>query len=102
MTPVVVLVVDLDVALVCRDNNRAKMEKLLAEQIGNVTLDITGPPFYLLRSLKSANGVSARRLVKQYGIETARDYALRSRRGLNVLRQQGKPVPSELASVGNQ
>eukprot|EP01050_Picozoa_sp_SAG11_P007827 SAG11_NODE_663_length_7869_cov_146.101158_6_plen_75_part_00 len=70
------------------------MQKLLAEQAGKVVLDIEGPPFWLLRSVVA--NVSARQLIKQYGIETAREYALRSRRGLNVLRQHGEPVPGVL------
>ena len=31
---------------------------------------------------------------------TAREYALRSRRGLNVLRQHGDPVPGVLLAAG--
>jgi hypothetical protein len=44
---------------------------------------------------KGVNGsTSVRSLIRKYGIETARDYALRSRQGLNVLRQQGAAVPA--------
>ena len=44
-----------------------------------MALDIVGPPFWLLRSLdKGKDGAtSARALIREYGIETARDYALR-------------------------
>ena len=72
------------------------MKKLLADHAGKVSLDLEGPPFYLLRSLDKAGGVSARKLVAEYQIETARDYAQRSRAGLNMLRQQGKAVPGKL------
>jgi hypothetical protein len=37
--------------------------------------------------------VSAKSLCVQYGIETARDYMLRSRQGLNGLRQYGHAIP---------
>ena len=64
--------------------------------MGKVDLELKGPPFYLLRVVDKSSGLSARGLIEKYGIETARDYAIRSRRGLNILRQHGKAVPGIL------
>ena len=45
----------------------------------------------LLRSVTP--GVSARKLCEEYKIETSREYLLRSRQGLNGLRQYAQPIP---------
>lgn len=120
---------DIDRTFVHWDNNKVKMEQLLADcksplaclaialafstlaltrresgdalllpfaDVGKVDLEVTGPPFFLLRVVDKSSGLSARRLTKKYGIETARDYAQRSRRGLNILRQHGQAVPGVL------
>lgn len=46
-----------------------------------------GPPFYFLRS--TTPGVSVRQLFARYKIESARNYILRSRIGLNRIRAGG-------------
>jgi hypothetical protein len=86
---------DIDRTFVHWDNNRAKMQRLLADHNDTIDVEIQGPPFWLVRSLdKGKDGsTSARALLRKYGIETARDYALRSRQGLNLLRQRGAVVP---------
>ena len=89
---------DIDRTFVHWDNNEAKMKQLMAAHNATLQLDLIGPPFWLLRSLdKGADGsTSARALIRKYNIETARDYAVRSRQGLNVLRQHGAAVPGAL------
>ena len=69
---------------------------MLLADAGQVDLEVAGPPFYLLRVVDKSTGLSARGLIEKYGIETARDYAQRSRRGLNILRQHGQAVPGIL------
>ena len=51
-----------------------------------MSVEVEGPPFYLLRSNDSA--VSVRALCAEYEIETNRQYIHRSRRGLNLMRHQ--------------
>ena len=88
-----------------------KVQKMAAEHPGAIVyerpgcdLDERGVPaspkpidhgsnVMLLRANRT--GVSVRALLRQYGIETAREYKLRSRRGLNSLRSAGMPVPGD-------
>ena len=49
-----------------------------------IVMDVAGPPFWLLRSTSSTSSV--RSLIKQYNIETNREYVQRSRQGLNAMR----------------
>ena len=46
-----------------------------------------------VRERSTSPTVSVRKLLRQYEIETAREYVQRSRRGLNLLRQFG-PGPT--------
>ena len=78
--------VDIDRTFVHWDYNTKKVEALLSDH-PEVVVDVGGPPFYLLRSTDAS--VSVRALVAKYEIETARQYAMRSREGLNLLRNYG-------------
>ena len=53
-----------------------------------------GSNVMLLRANRT--GVSVRALLEKYGIETSREYKIKSRRGLNSLRSTGAPVPLKL------
>ena len=53
-----------------------------------------GSNVMLLRANRT--GVSVRALLEKYGIETSREYKIKSRRGLNSLRSAGAPVPLKL------
>ena len=81
-------VIDLDRTFVHWDYNEAKVKRLLSDH-PQVTVDVAGPPFYLLRSTDASTSVRA--LCRQYGIETNREYIHRSRQGLNRMRTTGKP-----------
>ena len=55
-----------------------------------VKLVVPGPPFYYLQA--TASDVSVRALFAKYKIESARNYILRSRMGLNKIRAAGSCV----------
>lgn len=97
---------DTDEVWIHQDDNCAKLKKLVSENAGKVEMargccglpsarpvpgEAPSNAVGLLRSL--VTGTSATELCVKYGIETARDYALRSRQGLNGLRQYAQPVP---------
>ena len=99
---------DLDEVWIHQDNNCGNLKKLVADNEGKVEMargccglasaaplpegeDPSRNAIGLLRS--TAAGVSAKELCVKYNIETARDYALRSRQGLNGLRQYGQVIP---------
>lgn len=81
--------IDLDASWAHWDNNREKVHTLLAENPA-VKLVVPGPPFYYLQA--TAPGVSVRALFAKYKIESARNYILRSRIGLNKIRAAGSCV----------
>ena len=102
---------NLDQAWIHQDHNCPALKEMLADH-PEVKMDYAGcqlPPTIpggndannaILRAVSSDPAVSVRALCKQYGIELARDYIVRSRRGLNGLRQYGAPIPSAGARRG--
>jgi hypothetical protein len=76
--------IDLDRTFVHWDYNAEKMKALLVDH-PEVMIEIIGPPFWLLKA--TDNTTSVRALLKEYKIETNREYIHRSRQGLNQLRQ---------------
>jgi predicted amidohydrolase len=83
---------DLDRTFVHTNFNEAKVQKLLKEHQGEVELEKSYEPeaWYLLRAAKP--GVRVRELLKQYQIESLREYRHRSRRQIDEARKAGKPV----------
>jgi hypothetical protein len=81
--------IDLDASWAHWDNNGKKVHTLLHENPG-VELAVPGPPFYYLKATQP--GVSVRALFAKYKIESARNYILRSRVGLNKIRAAGSCV----------
>jgi hypothetical protein len=88
--------VDLDATLVHKDFTGEKIKKLLKEHQGEVALDeqfnneLNRENWYLVKALKP--GVRVRELLKQYDIETLRDYQIRSRQEINAIRAKGGKV----------
>jgi hypothetical protein len=83
---------DLDRTFVHTNFNEAKVQKLLKEHKGEVELEKSyeQEAWYLLRATKP--GVRVRELLKQYQIESLREYRHRSRRQIDEARKAGKPV----------
>jgi predicted amidohydrolase len=86
---------DLDRAFAHQDFNRKKVEKMLAEQKGVIEVErnITDEdlaPWWLFKATKP--GVSVRKLLKQYEIETLREYQQRSRKQINEARIKGERI----------
>jgi len=81
--------IDLDASWAHWDNNIKKVHTLLAEN-PTVKLVVPGPPFYYLQATDPS--VSVRDLFAKYKVESARNYILRSRIGLNQIRAAGSCV----------
>ncbi|MBW7991529.1 MAG: carbon-nitrogen hydrolase family protein [Planctomycetes bacterium] len=86
---------DLDMAFAHYDFNRKKVEKMLAEHKGEINVerrlsDEDLAPWWLFRAIKP--GVSVRKLLKKYEIETLREYQHRSRKQINEARKKGKRI----------
>jgi len=86
---------DLDRAFAHQDFNRKKVEKMLAEQKGEIEVernisDEDLAPWWLFKAVKP--GVSVRELLKKYGIETLREYQHRSRKQINEARIKGERI----------
>jgi len=86
---------DLDRAFAHYDFNRKKVEKMLAEHKGEIKVerklsDEDLAPWWLFKALKP--GVSVRKLLKKYEIETLREYQQRSRKQINEARKEGKRI----------
>jgi len=86
---------DLDRAFAHYDFNRKKVEKMLAEHKGEIKVerklseeDLA--PWWLFKAVKP--GVSVRKLLKKYDIETLREYQHRSRKQINEARKEGKRI----------
>jgi predicted amidohydrolase len=77
------IVLDLDRGLYHEDFNLEKLEALLADNRGDVDVELRLPveKWFVLRALQP--GVSARRLAREYGLEELRDYIARNRRELD-------------------
>ena len=83
---------DLDRTLIHHDFTEAKVAKLLAEHKGEVELEhnYSMEGWYLLRATKP--GIRVHDLLKQYQIESLRDYRHRSREQINEARKSGKKI----------
>lgn len=80
---------DLDRTFVHTNFNEAKVKKLLAEHKGEIEEEafFRMESWHLLRAVKP--GVRVRDLLKQYQIETLREYRHRSRKQINEAREKG-------------
>ncbi|MBN2133679.1 MAG: carbon-nitrogen hydrolase family protein [Sedimentisphaerales bacterium] len=89
---------DLDRSFMHVDFNREKVNKLLAEHGDEIEAERVPPtsgsdpraPWWLLRATKP--GIRVRALLRQYGIETLREYQHRSRKQINERREKGQRV----------
>jgi predicted amidohydrolase len=89
---------DLDRSFVHLDFHRKKVEKLLAEHGNDIEAERIPPtsksdpraPWWLLRATRP--GVRVRTLLKEYGIETLREYQHRSREQINERREKGERI----------
>jgi len=86
---------DLDRAFAHHDFNRKKVEKMLEEHAGEIEVernlsDEDLAPWWLFKATKP--GVSVRKLLKRYKIETLREYQHRSRKQINQARKEGKRI----------
>jgi len=86
---------DLDRAFAHYDFNREKVEKMLAEHKGEIKVERNLSeedlaPWWLFKAVKP--GVSVRKLLKKYEIETLREYQHRSRKQINEARKKGKRI----------
>jgi len=86
---------DLDRAFAHYDFNREKVEKMLAEQRGEIEVERQQSegdlaPWWLFKAVKP--GVSVPALLKEYKIETLRAYQHRSRKQINEARKAGERI----------
>jgi predicted amidohydrolase len=86
---------DLDRAFAHHDFNTKKVEKMLAEHKDEIKVernlnDEDLAPWWLFKAIKP--GVKVRDLLKQYGIETLREYQHRSRKQINEARKKGDKI----------
>ena len=86
---------DLDRAFAHYDFNRKKVEKMLTEHKGEIKVerklsDEDLAPWWLFKAVKP--GVSVRKLLKEYHIETLREYQHRSREQINEARKKGERI----------
>ncbi len=86
---------DLDRAFAHYDFNRKKVEKMLAERKDEIMVerklsDEDLAPWWLFKAIKP--GVSVRKLLKKYEIETLREYQHRSRKQINEARKKGERI----------
>ena len=86
---------DLDRTFVHYDFNRERVEKMLAEHKGELIVernlsDEDLAPWWLFRSIKPS--VRVRDVMRQYQIESLREYQQRSRRHINQARKNGKSI----------
>jgi hypothetical protein len=86
---------DLDRAFAHHDFNRKKVERMLTEHKGQIEVerdlsDEDLAPWWLFQATKP--GIKARELLKQYRIETLREYQHRSRKQINEARIKGERI----------
>jgi len=86
---------DLDRAFAHQDFNREKVRRMIAEHSSEIEVerDINDEdlaPWWLFKATKP--GLSVRKLLKQYGIETLREYQHRSRKQINEARKKGERI----------
>jgi hypothetical protein len=86
---------DLDRAFAHYDFNRKKVEKMLGEHKDEIIVERDKSeedlaPWWLFKARKP--GVRVRELLKEYEIETLREYQHRSRKQINRARKEGKRI----------
>lgn len=86
---------DLDRAFAHHDFNGDKVKKILDERKGEIVVernlsDEDLAPWWLFKAVKP--GVRVRELLKQYKIETLREYQHRSRKQINEARDEGRRI----------
>jgi beta-ureidopropionase len=86
---------DLDRAFAHQDFNREKVKKMLSEHKDEIIVehdpsDEDMSPWWLFKAAKP--GVRVRELLKEYGIETLREYQHRSRKQINEARKDGRRI----------
>lgn len=86
---------DLDRAFAHYDFNGGKVEKMLKEHADEIVVERKRSeeylaPWWLFRAVKP--GVRVRELLKEYKIETLREYQHRSRRQINEARRKGERI----------
>jgi len=86
---------DLDRAFAHHDFNREKVKNMLKEHADEITVERNLSeedlaPWWLFRAIKP--GVRVRELLKEYKIETLREYQHRSRRQINEARLKGERI----------
>jgi hypothetical protein len=86
---------DLDRAFAHQDFNREKVRKMIAEHSSEIEVerDINDEdlaPWWLFKATRP--GVSVRKILKKYGIETLREYQHRSRKQINEARKKGERI----------
>ncbi|MHC4284577.1 MAG: hypothetical protein ACYSWZ_16630, partial [Planctomycetota bacterium] len=77
------------------DFNRKKVKKMLEEHAGEIEVERNLSeedlaPWWLFKANKP--GVSVRKLLKEYKIETLREYQHRSRKQINQARKEGRRI----------
>jgi hypothetical protein len=90
-----VATLDLDRSFAHYDFNRKKVETMLKEHEGEIKVERTLSdedlaPWWLFKATKS--GVRTRDILKEYKIETLRDYQHRSRKQINEAREKGERI----------
>ncbi len=86
---------DLDRSLAHYDFNREKVDKMLKEHENEIKVERTLndedlAPWWLFKAIKP--GVRTRDLLKEYKIETLREYQHRSRKQINEAREKGERI----------
>ena len=86
---------DLDRTLVHKDYTRSKIKQLLDEHGEEVVLEKDWHPegWFMLHAIKP--GVLVRQLLREYEIETLREYRHRSREQINERRKAGKRIGAD-------
>ena len=86
---------DLDRTFVHYDFNREKVDKMLEERKDQIVVErklspTDLAPWWLFKAIKP--GVRVREVLKEYKIESLRDYQHRSRKQINQARQEGRRI----------
>jgi predicted amidohydrolase len=86
---------DLDRAFAHQDFNREKVREMIAEHNSEIEVeqDLNNEdlaPWWLFKATRP--GLSVRKLLKKYGIETLREYQHRSRKQINEAREKGERI----------
>ena len=93
--------IDLDRTWVHGDNNVQKIDTLMKRYPDKISIDVAGPPHYLLRSVDPTS-LSIRKTLKDNEMETLMAYTWRSRKGLNDIRSAGRAIGNDLQDQQQQ